>query len=310
MTRILVAITILAGLLFSTSQIQSAELNADRAYGYLQQICELGRRYSGSPGMVAQQKLLTDHFVKLGAVVQRQEFEMTHPLDGSRVPLVNLFARWNPAVKQRLLVCCHYDTRPYPDQDLLNRRGLFVGANDGASGVAVLMELAHSMSELPEQLGVDFVFFDAEELVFGRTGEYFVGSTHFAQTYKNRAVQTEYLAGVLLDMVGDRKLAIYRERNSMKLAREVTDEIWETARRMQVREFVNRTRHEIRDDHLPLNQIAGIPTTDIIDFDYPHWHTTRDVPANCSGSSLVTVGRVVFGWLQTRAGLEPDVRIR
>ena len=91
----------------------------------------------------------------------------------------------------------------------------------------------------------------------------------------------------------------------MRLAPRITDEIWSVARRLRIREFNNRTRHEIRDDHLPLNQIAGIPTTDIIDFDYPHWHTTRDIPGNCSKRSLGIVGRVVHGWLETRAGLVP-----
>ena len=98
-------------------------------------------------------------------------------------------------------------------------------------------------------------------------------------------------------MVGDRRLKIYMEKNSLKHAKFLTNSIWKTARRLKVKEFVPRMRHEILDDHIPLNTIASIPTCVIIDFDYPHWHTTKDVPANCSGKSLAIVGRVLLEWL-------------
>ena len=109
-------------------------------------------------------------------------------------------------------------------------------------------------------------------------------------------------------LVGDRELAIFYERNSWQMAREVTRSLFKTAERLGVTAFVPRIRHEIRDDHLPLNEIAKIPTTDLIDFDYPrpgfgvqsHWHTTRDVPEQCSGQSLVTVVYVVHSWLKSQ----------
>jgi len=109
-----------------------------------------------------------------------------------------------------------------------------------------------------------------------------------------------YRCGVLLDMVGDRDLGIWQERNSMSWpdTRPVVESIWAVAARLGVKEFVPQPRHEIDDDHVPLRNVGKIPTCDIIDFDYPAWHTTRDTPEQCSAESLGKVGRVVLAWLQ------------
>jgi glutaminyl-peptide cyclotransferase len=149
--------------------------------------------------------------------------------------------------------------------------------------------------------------FDGEEFIWqqGRD-EYFLGSNFFAEKYKSEPPAIPYQAGVLLDMVGDRELKIYYEGNSMKYARNVAKSIWRTADKLGVRAFVSRNRHTIQDDHLPLNEIAGIPTVDLIDFDYPrpgigapqYWHTEQDLPANCSGESLAAVVWVVHEWLK------------
>ena len=153
------------------------------------------------------------------------------------------------------------------------------------------------------------VLFDGEEFILrqGRD-EYFLGSKFFAKKYKSEPPQIGYRAGVLLDMIGDRELKIYYERNSMRYARDIAKEIWATAARLGVRAFVPRGRHTVDDDHIPLNQIAGIPTVDLIDFDYPrpgigapsYWHTEQDVPENCSGQSLAAVVWVVHEWLKSQ----------
>ncbi len=274
-------------------------LRADRAYDYLLQVCRLGPRPSDSPGMTRQQILLADHFTRLGARVDFQPFTATHPLTRAPARLQNLIVTWFPETTQRILVCCHYDTRPYPDRDRLNPRGRFIGANDGGSGVALLMELGHHIRQAVGQrgFGVDFVFFDGEEFVLSENDPYFLGSTFFANQYKQSPPSHRYSCGVLLDMVGDRQLNLYMERNSVRYARDLTRSIWNTAARLGVREFIPQTKWEIRDDHIPLNETAGIPTTDIIDFDYPYWHTTQDLPTACSGQSLVKVGRVVLEWI-------------
>ncbi|MCA9204584.1 MAG: M28 family peptidase [Planctomycetales bacterium] len=285
-------------------------VDGDRAYGYLKEICQIGPRPSGSPGMLQQQRWLTEHFATLGGRVSMQEFSVRHPETGDPVAIKNMLVEWHPERRERILLCAHYDTRPFPDRDRTNPRGVFVGANDGGSGVALLAELAHHMGELNSRYGVDFVLFDGEELVFdeGRDKDYyFLGSTHFAQEYARGTSDVRYRAGVLFDMVGDADLQLYYEVFSLRNARDVTLGIWKTAQRLGVDEFKPRSRHEIRDDHLPLNNIAKIPTCDLIDFDYPrpglrapsYWHTEQDTVDKCSGESLAKVGWVVLEWLKS-----------
>lgn len=284
----------------SRLRLEDIPFNGDRAYKYLKQVSAIGRRPSGSPGMEAQQKLLADHFRKLGGEVEFQRFRAPHPVDGSAVPMANLIVHWHPKSTQRILLCAHYDTLPFPMLDPRNPRGTFVGANDGGSGVAVLMELGNEMPKLSCKYGVDFVFFDGEEFIFSEGDKYFHGSEHFAREYRDNPPPYRYRWGVLLDMVGDADLQIYQERYSMSWedTRPLVEEIWATARRLGVREFISRQKYYVRDDHLPLHDIAQIPTCDLIDFDYPPWHTQGDTPKRCSALSLAKVGWVVREWLK------------
>jgi peptidase M28-like protein len=281
--------------------------NGERAYGHLKELCAIGPRVSGSEGMRRQQALLKNHFEKLGGRVSLQDFTARHPQTGQPVKMANLIVQWHPERLERILLCAHYDTRPFPDQDPVDRRGIFLGANDGASGTALLCELGQAMPGLPSKYGVDFVLFDGEELVYdGNRDPYFLGSEYFAREYAANPPPHKYKWGVLLDMVGDAQLQIYRETNSLRTAeqRRVVGDIWSIARELGVREFSNGPGYEIRDDHLALNDIARIPTIDIIDFDYPsargpsYWHTTQDVPEKCSPQSLAKVGWVLKTWLE------------
>ena len=286
----------------SASQLKLEDIpfNGERAFGYLKQLCQLGRRPSGSPGMAAQQRLLIEHFEKLGGKVELQKFNIRHPQDGSTVPMANMIVRWHPEKTDRILLCTHYDTLPYPMLDRQNPRGTFVGANDGASGVALLMELAHDMAEFDGKYGVDFVLFDGEEFIFKPKGRFFLGSRYFAQQYRKDRSAARYRWGVLLDMVGDADLKLYQEGYSMSWrdTRPLVTDIWATARRLGVREFIPRRGQHIRDDHLPLHNTAGIPCCNIIDFDYPAWHTEADTPEKCSALSLAKVGWVIREWLK------------
>src|SRR5262245_10931968 len=156
----------------------------ERAYQFLKEICAIGPRVAGTEGMRRQQAMLKAHFEKLGGRVTLQEFGARHPLDGNTVKMANMIVEWHPDRKERILLCAHYDTRPFPDQDVRDPRGIFVGANDGASGAALFCELAFSMPELTSKYGVDFVLFDGEELVYdGQRDPYFLGSEHFAREY-------------------------------------------------------------------------------------------------------------------------------
>ncbi len=290
----------------SRLRLEDIPFDGQRAYGYLKKVCDLGPRSSGSKGMEAQQKLLSEHFSSLGGKVRLQRFEARHPRDGSRVPMANLIVEWHPESKDRVLLCAHYDTLPYPMLDPQDPQGVFLGANDGASGVAILMELAHDMPKRETRYGVDFVLFDGEEFIFQPNGTYFLGSKHFAESYVADRPAYRYRWGVLLDMVGDADLQIYQERNSMWWAdtRPLVEEIWGTAKRLGVQEFIARRKYEVRDDHVMLHNVGGIPACDLIDFDYPAWHTRADTPEQCSALSLAKVGWVVREWLapSVRAG--------
>ncbi len=291
-----------------TSRLALEDIPFDGAGAYrdLERICALGRRPSGSEGMAAQQKLLEEHFTALGGKVRRQEFRARHPQNGEPLPMTNLIVQWQPDRKRRILLCTHYDTLPFPMLDRENPRGVFVGANDGASGVALLMELGRQMPGIlrdeQKRFGVDFVFFDGEEFIFDRRDPFFLGSTYFARAYAagNLPYAGRYRWGVLLDMIGDADLQLYQERNSMwwKDTRPLVGEIWATAHRLGVREFVPRKGHELLDDHVPLHNTGGIPVCDVIDFDYPPWHTRGDVAQKCSALSLAKVGWVIREWLK------------
>lgn len=288
-------------------------LDADRAMSYLRTLCDLGPRPSGSEAMAAQQKLLVEHFEPLADEVTLQRFKAPNPLGGERVRMANVVAKWRLDAKRRLLLCAHYDTRPVPDQDpdpRLRKTGVFLGANDGASGTAVLMELAHLMQDRFGEgsgggVGVDFVLFDGEELIYDarRDRNYFLGSQWFGMQYKKRDPSDwEYEAAVLLDMVGDADLQIFWERRSFasRRTRPIAREVWAVAERLGVEEFVPRAKHDVLDDHVALQKYGGIPAIDVIDFDYPHWHTTHDTPDKCSGTSLAKVGWVAWEWLLER----------
>lgn len=281
------------------------DFDSDRAFGYLTRICDIGSRISGSNGMEQQQKLILEHFSKLKAQVKFQSFDAPHPQTRNPVRMSNMIVSWDPEAKERVLLACHYDTRPHADRDpnpQLAREGKFLGANDGASGVALYMEMGHHLRRIKPAYGVDFVFFDGEELVYGDRDPYFLGAEHFSKEYRDNPPQHKYVCGVLVDMIGDKNLQLFQEINSLELAPEVTQSVWKTAKKLGIREFVAKAKHEVRDDHLSLNEIAGIPTCDIIDFEYgpwnSYWHTTKDAPAACSGASLSKVGRVLLAWLE------------
>jgi hypothetical protein len=281
-------------------------IDGERAYGYLKQICAIGPRAAGSPANARQRALVAEHFKKNGGTLHEQKFQTRDPQTGEPLELVNLIASWNPERFQRVVIGAHYDTRPHPDQEVPERRNLpFIGANDGASGVALLMEIANHLTELKTDWGIDLVLFDGEELVYGnnpRVGEYFLGSIEFARVYheqrtrRRSGIRHTYAFGIVLDMVGGRNLTIKQEPNSLQSAPDLVRVIWAVARSLRVSSFWNQEGREVLDDHLALNRV-GIPTVDIIDFDYPFWHKADDLPENCSPQSLSDVGRVVTAWL-------------
>jgi Zn-dependent M28 family amino/carboxypeptidase len=308
LTGVAIAVWPVLGTSMADTSGTPAKIDGARAYGYLKQICAIGPRPAGSAANTKQRELVAKHFKEYGATVSEQSFKGVDPLSNQSVSMVNLIGSWYPERLERVVIGVHYDTRPFPDEDPdpANLKIPFIGANDGASGVAMLMEIAHHMKDLKTTWGVDLVLFDGEELVYGggqnQNGEYFLGSKYFAQVYaqsqraKKRGTP-RYTAGLVLDMIGDKNLTIDKEPHSLDFAPQLVRSVWSVAKSLNVKQFRDRIGQvSVMDDHLPLYN-AGIPCIDIIDFDYPHWHTSKDLPENCSGESLEAVGKVVTAWL-------------
>ncbi len=281
-------------------RLEDIPFNGGRAYEYLKQLCAIGPRPSGSTGMQEQQKLLAEHFKKLGGEVEFQRFQTPHPLDNTPVDMANIIVHWRPEKSERILLCADYDTLPFPLMDKNDPRGVFVGANDNAGGVALLMELAHDIPKIDGKYGIDFLFLDGEEFMFVRDGRFFQGSEYFARNYVDKPPKYRYRWGILLDMISDKDLQIYEEGNSLgwKDTRPLVEAIWATAARLGVREFIPRPKHDVQDDHFMLHNIGKISCIDLIDFDYPPWHTQGDTPDKCSALSLAKVGWVISEWLK------------
>lgn len=275
--------------------------DARRAVGYLEAICKIGPRISGSAGMKEQQELIRKHFEALGGTVRTQEFTARQRSVRSPTDMTNMTVSWRPERERRVILCSHYDTRPLADQEKDPRdwRKPFISANDGGSGVALLMELGHHMKKLPTNVGVDFVFFDGEEYVFDREDDYFFGSRHFGKEHRRAKGKTQYLGAILLDMVGGKDARFPIEQNSWNRAPTLVRNVWEIAAELKSPAFRadEFSRVPVEDDHVALNQ-SGIPAVDIIDFDYRHWHRLSDLPESCSGETLEQVARVLAVWLQ------------
>ena len=216
--------------------------------------------------------------------------------------MANLIVSWHPDKTRRVILCSHYDTRPIADQEPNRRRwhDPFVSANDGGSGVALLMEMANHMKDLDPNVGVDFVFFDGEEYVFEPTTTSISSapSSSPGSTARTRT-RPRYVGAVLLDMVGGKNAKFPIEKNSFWKAPELVRDLWKMADELGCTAFRSNefSRSRSRTTTCRSTQ-AGIPTVDIIDFSYPHWHRLTDMPENCSGDSLEQVARVLGVWVQ------------
>ncbi len=269
--------------------------SGESAFGYLEKQCSFGTRNPGSDGHAACRDYLTKHLKAVADTVWHQDFELFVPGDGEKTKLTNIIARFNPEAEKQILLGAHWDTRPWADQDFEYKSQPTIGANDGASGVAVLLELADIFSRSVPLAGVTIVLFDAED--FGSAGNpktFARGSQYFAE---NLPIPTPDYA-IILDMVGDAELTLPIERNSFRQNRKLVKELWALAEELELPAFESSIRHTVFDDHIPLYEIGGIPSIDIIDFDYPnayqnYWHTHQDTPDKCSPESLKQVGTLL-----------------
>ena len=264
------------------------EFSGEKAFAHVQRLVDFGPHPPGSKAIEKSRDYIEDQLRRSGWQVTRQAFSDDTPR--GRTQFVNLIAHFSGQGKPaspRFLLCSHYDTKIF---DTIR----FVGANDGGSSTGLLLELARVIGEHPDLAkNLELVFFDGEEACeqfSEKDGLY--GSRYFARQLQSGGAK-QFRGGLLFDMVGDRSLGITLPTNSPA---EMARDIFAAAEALKLRNYFTYLGRELIDDHVPLNAI-GIPTVDIIDFDYPWWHTADDTIDKISAQSLQTVGSVALYYL-------------
>ena len=274
------------------------------AFRYLVEQCEFGPRNPDSNGYKQCLDYLQKTLSGFADTILLQPFVLDDLVNEKSYDLTNIIARFKVGDPQQLLIGAHWDTRPWADEDpdTEKRNDPIIGANDGASGVAVILELARILNASPPPIGITLVLFDGEDM--GRSGtpkSYAQGSLAFA---KDLPIEKPDEA-IILDMIGDAELHIPIERFSYQQNRQLVKKLWGLAKVLNLGAFESRIVHTIYDDHVPLWAEAKIPAVDIIDFNYPnsnknYWHTTQDLPENCSAESLGQVGTLLVHYIYGR----------
>ena len=268
-----------------TMEVILKQFDGERAFADIEAQVALGPRFPGSDGHLAVREFMVESLEAEGWAVERQTFEY-FGLEG-----MNVIARANVGKGNIALFGAHYDTRAISDQSPGQEDVPGVGAVDGASGVAVLLEMARSLNLEQIDREIWLAFFDLEDNGSGgiQGWQWIVGSTYMANHL------TEIPAHmILVDMIGDADQQLYYEGNSNVALRE---EIWAIAAELGYDSFIPELKYTMIDDHVPFVQ-QGIPSIDIIDFDYPYWHTVEDTPDKASAESLQRVGDVLQVWLE------------
>lgn len=274
----------------------AATFDSSLSWKFLLKQLEFGTRNPGSKGHLACRDWLVDEMKKHTENVRLQPLTHKWSRNGQTVEMWNVLGEqnWKDA-KTRVVLLAHWDTRPTADMESDPQKASqpILGANDGASGVAVLLELMRVMKgQVPKDLGILYLMTDGEDLGPG-LNEMFLGARAFAKS--PGTPRPDY--GILLDMIGDKDLVIPIEPQSRGFAPKLVDAFYAFARKIGMEKtFPSQYGPYIEDDHIPLNQ-AGIPTMDLIDFDYEPWHTAGDTADKCSAESLGKVGATLQKWL-------------
>lgn len=284
---------------------KSPVFNADSAYYFVKKQVEFGPRVTNSEAAKKCGDWMVKELKKYADNVIEQKTTITN-FDGKQLNVRNIIAEINPKAEKRILLCAHWDSRPYADQDAVNPDKPVLGANDGASGVGVLMQVAQTLKNIPQSTGVDIVLFDAEDL--GKSeheNSFCLGS----QYWSNNLHKPNYKAsfGILLDMVGAPEAKFAWEQVSVENAQPVLQQVWQTAHNLGFSNyFMYYQKGGIIDDHYYVNKNAGIPTIDIIHYDaasqtgFPtHWHTHNDNMNVIDKNTLKAVGQTLLEVIYT-----------
>lgn len=283
------------------------DFNADSAYAYTKLQADMGPRVPGSKAHTATVKWMSEKLKSYGATVVVQDGVVT-TFDQKKWNAKNVIASFNPDVKSRVMLCAHFDSRPFCDNDSLeaNKNKSCPGVNDGASGVAVLMEIARNIAAKNTTIGIDIVLFDMED--YGQhegtkyppmENSWCLGSQYWAQNPHKPGYFANY--GILLDMVGGKGATFYKEGQSIYFAGNIVDKVWNTASTLGYSNyFVQEPYGEFTDDHVYVNRLTNIPTIDIISYDknnsefFSHHHRLGDNMDNIDKATLKAVGQTVM----------------
>ena len=295
---------------FSPKGRSVPSFNADTAFAFVKRQVAFGPRNPNSEGhRQAADYLITtlSHYAGRRAVFTQRFKEEGY---GETLDLVNIIAAFNLNASDRIMLCAHWDTRPRADMDSLRTEEPISGADDGGSGVAVLLELARQFSQKMPPIGVDIVLFDGED--YGKSGSldhYFLGSRYWAEHPPVVGYSPRF--SILLDMVGGKNATFPKERYSLRYAEKLVDEVWQIADNKGYDTlFLDQVGQAISDDHVIINQKLGIPTIDIINHQTdpvdgrirfaPYWHTHRDDLDNIDPNTLQAVGEVLMELIYNR----------
>ena len=290
-------IIILIQLLFSQGAIF---FDGQRSMELLEYQCSFGPRFPGSEGheqFSDSLKTFLDKLVEINLVFKDT---IISPISNKKVEITNFLARFNPRSSDRIMIMAHWDTREIADKDSnYNKLDLPapLGANDGASGVSVLMTLAEILSKNPlRKIGVDLLFLDAEDMgVYKKSNTWGLGAEIFSKKYLKKPFP-KY--AICIDMIGDKEQEFLIESFSYIYAPDIVNKVWSLAHELGYKQFRYIMGQKIIDDHYVIYKNSGIPAINIIDFQYPnneknYWHTIEDTPDKCSAESLGAVGSVL-----------------
>ena len=265
---------------------QTPAFDGKRALDHVKQLVEIGPRVAGTPGAQKARDYIKAQLSAIGLTAQEQAFKVTTPLGPVEMVNLRVFLGGATPAGERLIISGHYDTK-------LFKEFRFVGANDGGSSAAFLIEAARVLKDRKGALPIELLFFDGEESVIEWTGsDHTYGSQYYVDAAKKDGTLKQIRGLILVDMIGDRDLRVLREQTSTPW---MTDAIWAAAKRLKRPEFVDQAT-PIEDDHVPFLN-AGVPAVDIIDLDYPDWHKAGDTLEKLSAASLQAVGDVLMAAL-------------
>lgn len=295
-----------------TIAVTKVIFNADSAFKSIVEQCNLGARVPNSQAHAKCADYIVKRFKSIGLAVTTQQMQLRR-WDGQILHSQNIIASFRPDLSDRIVIATHWESRPWADADpdTSKHQTPVMAANDGASGVAVMIEIARNLNQLNPSVGIDFICFDAEDggapywasdKVPVDGSDWCLGSQYWAKNPHVEGYQARY--GILLDMVGGQDARFCYEGISLRYARDLVVRVWDAAQRANAGDlFLQQNGGYAQDDHVYMNEVAGIPTIDIIPFLEGEntfgstWHTTADVPANISKKTLKGVGQTLLQFL-------------